>query len=71
VDKLFQESTHVDDGLNRPEDSSHGGADQGDLGEDTGLANEDVQECLVNPDELEAQTRLVMDWERDTTVARD
>jgi hypothetical protein len=52
--------TDVDDGLDLTEDSGDGLADEGDGVEEAGLADEDVEEDLVDTDEL-LRVQLVND----------
>jgi hypothetical protein len=43
---------YVDNALNRAEDGGHRLANEGNLGEDSSLADQDVEQGLMDPDEL-------------------
>jgi hypothetical protein len=50
LDKVRE--TYINDTLNALEGTGDGRANDGNAGDETGLANEDVEESLVNTDEL-------------------
>lgn len=44
--------SYIDNGFNLAEDGSHGLSDEGNSGEEAGLANEDIEKSLVDADKL-------------------
>lgn len=51
---ICDDRTHVNDALDGAENGGNGLANKGDRAEDTGLANQDVEELLVDLDELQS-----------------